>query len=556
MKRRSFIKMGASLWAVAPLTSLGFPLLNPLTLKKSDFQSADPLQVLSGLSSFDFSSRDFNGDNIDRPHDILWNIDGYIAKKGGLPAISAHYRNIVVGGGMSGLLSQYFLTKEQESLLLEQDNVLGGNSRGEVYQNKAYSVGAAYVVVPDEGDDIETFFNETGLTEQFRHEEASEVAVFFKNKVVNGFWDSSTDPAAKAQFEKLNEILTDILENKYPDIPATEDSQMTRDELNALDSISFEQWLNENLGPQVHPHIKEFFQLYAWSSFSGSMEEISAAQFLNFIASELTGILALPGGNSKITSTIYSKLQTNANSQIQSGAFVMRVKVLDNGKVSVLYENAEGQLVQVTCDKCIQACPKYVSKRVTEGLPEDQLKAMSDVTHRGYIVANILLNTKISSPGYDLFNLKGTVPEAPRPLQPWDRTAIDMIFADWAAHDEGDSSILTIYRPLPFDGARQFLFNPVAHDKHRKQVLDDVAHLLPSLGLNNSNVAGIRLTRWGHSVPLSQKSWIARGLPERISQPVDDKIYFVNQDNWANPAFETCFAEAKTWTDAILNSQS
>lgn len=545
--------MGASLWALAPLTSFGFPLINPSTLKSSDFQSADPLQIFSGM---DFSSRDFNGDNIDRPHDILWNIDGYIAKKGGLPAISGHYRNIVVGGGMSGLLTQYFLTKEQQSLLLEQDNVLGGNSRGEVYQGKAYSTGAAYVVVPDEGDDIETFFNETGLTEQFRHEEASEVAVFFKNKVVDGFWDSTTDAAAKAQFEKLNALLTDILENKYPDIPATEDSQLTRDELNALDSISFEQWLNENLGPQVHPHIKEFFQLYAWSSFSGSIEELSAAQFLNFIASELTGILALPGGNSKIASTIYNKLKQNQNSEVLSGAFVMRVKVLDDGKVSVLYENAQGQLVQVTCDKCVQACPKYVSKRVTDGLSAEQLKAMSDVSHRGYIVANILLNTKVASPGYDLFNLKGQVPRTPMAMNPSDRVAVDVIFADWAAHDNGDTSILTIYRPLPFDGARQFLFNPIAHDKHKKQILDDVALLLPNLGLGNNNIAGIRMTRWGHSVPLSQKSWIAQGLPEKISKPIEDKIFFVNQDNWANPAFETCFAEAKTWTDVILNSQS
>lgn len=549
--------MGAGLWALAPLPGFGFPLINPASLNKSDFvpgwagAEADPLQLVRAAA---FSSLDFNGDNIDRPHDILWNVDGYIAKKGGVPAISGHYRNIVVGGGMSGLLSHYFLTKEQESLLLEQDKTLGGNARGEVHAGQAYSIGAAYVVVPDEGDDIETFFKETGLMDQFRHEEDSEVAVFFKNKLYPGFWEASTAPEARAQFEKLAEILTDILENKYPDIPYIEDSQLTREELNALDRISFEQWLQDNLGPDVHPHIKEFFQLYAWSSFSGSMEELSAAQFLNFIASETTGILALPGGNSKITSTVYNRLRENPNSRILAGAFVMRVKELADGKVSVLFENAAGELVQVTCDHCVMACPKYVSKRVIENLPEDQAKAMNDLTHRGYVVANILLDTKVGSPGYDLFNLKGSVPEAPAAMRPSDRIAVDAVFADWAAHDDGANSILTVYRPLPYDGARQFLFNPVAHEKHKKLVLEDVAQLLPSLGLTPANVAGIRMTRWGHSVPLSQKNWIARGLPDLISRPVNGKIFFANQDNWANPAFETCFSEAKTWTDVILGS--
>lgn len=550
MKRRSFIKLGTGLWAMAPLASFGFPATNIFNTSKeiSNVLAADPIKKINPPS---FASLDFNGDNIDRPHDILWNLSGYIAKKGGIPAVSAHHENIVVGGGMSGLLSQYYLTKKQNSLLLEQDPILGGNSKGENYRGTEYSIGAAYVTVPDEGDDIETFFKETGLMDQFRHEADTEVATFFKNDVIKNFWQGSTAPEARAQFEQLNTILVEILENKYPDIPATEDSQLTRDELNTLDNISFENWLKQTLG-NVHPHILEYFQLYCWSSFSGSIDELSTAQVLNFIASETSGVLALPGGNAKITSTLFNLLQKNKKSTIEAGAFVLQVRALED-KVLVVYETADGRIISVTADHCVVACPKNVALRIVSGLSAEQSKAFDDIVFRGYIVGNILLNKKVASSGYDLFNLKGSVPETPMAMKPSNRGAADIIFADWANNDEAEHSVLTVYRPLPYDGARQFLFAPMAHDKHKKAILDDVTTLLPTLGLKPENIEGIRMTRWGHSLPVAEKGWIASGQPEIVSRPVENKIYFVNQDNWSNSAFETCYAEAKKWTDLILN---
>ena len=553
MKRRQFIKSGASLWALAPLLSAQFPshvfAAATVKVKRANYLSSiDPLQTLNVAN---YASVDFNGDNIERPHDILWNTAGYLAKKGGIPAVSKHVTNIVVGGGMSGLISQYYLTKEQGSLLLEQDRILGGNSKGEVYKGLAYSIGAAYVTVPDEGSDIETFFKETELMEEFRHEKDSEVAAFMKNKLVHEFWSGVTAPEAKEQFEKLNTILLDILENKYPDIPHFEESQVTRDELNAWDSMSFETWIKQNIGPDVHPHLMEYFQLYCWSSFSGSIDELSAAQVLNFVASETSGVLALPGGNSHITSRLYKILSENEKSQIHAGAFVLQIDVIDD-KVRVVYESAEGQIISVTCDKCVMAAPKFVAKRIIPSVAADQAKAWEDISYRGYIVGNILLNKKIASAGYDLFNLKGDVPETPAAMRPPTRVGTDVIFADWANNDQADQSILSIYRPLPYDGARQFLFSPMAHEKHKKAILDDVSLLLPTLGLSRDNIQDIRLTRWGHSLPVADKSWIASGQPELVTRPIEEKIYFVNQDNWSNSAFETCYTEAKTWTDVIL----
>jgi hypothetical protein len=57
-------------------------------------------------------------------------------------------------------------------------------------------------------------------------------------------------------------------------------------------------------------------------------------------------------------------------------------------------------------------------------------------------------------------------------------------------------------------------------------------------------VRRVRLTRWGHAQPIAAPSFIADGHAERVREPIDGVVYFVNQDNWALPAVETALLEA------------
>lgn len=155
-----------------------------------------------------------------------------------------------------------------------------------------------------------------------------------------------------------------------------------------------------------------------------------------------------------------------------------------------------------------------------------------------------MLDQPVKSAGYDLFVQQGSYPEAPSAMKPYKQGFADVIFADWANHDRSKNSILTLYRPLSYDGARQFLFSPMAYQNNKKKFLDELETLLPALGLKPTNVSGIRMTRWGHSLPLAEKNWIASGQPEIVSRSIEDKIFFINQDNWVNPSFEACFSEA------------
>ncbi|MBC7466323.1 MAG: NAD(P)-binding protein [Bdellovibrio sp.] len=552
--RREFIKFSA-------LTSAGVGLLaSPNILAEALLQNKMQ-QVLDArklnysiqtVALNSSSSTDFNGDNIDRPHEILWDIDGYVKTKGGWPQVDRKEKVVVVGGGMSGLLSAYLL-KEHKPLLLEQDNKFGGNSKGEIYNKSAYSIGAAYITVPDENSTIEKVLKDLNIFDKAKLEEEKDVKFFYKNEFLKGFWQGSTDPKRADEFIAVANEIKRIYENEYPDIPFNPEGAVSFAQWKEWDQISFQDWLLQKW-PNLHPHILEFFQLYGWSSFNGSIDELSTTQMLNFITSESVGILAFPAGNSLITFQLQKTLEAH-QCPVEPSAFVIQVKTTANG-VIVTYENSAGQLKAIECERCIVAAPKFVASKIVPEITDERNRQIAKISYRGYIVANVILNKKIQSEGFDVFMMTGVMPEAPAALSPPVKGFSDVCFGSWAQNDAVDESVLTLYRPLPYDGARQFLFSPMAYDKTKAQIAPDLDLFLKQLGLSNADVKGIRLTRWGHSLPIAQVGLLTNGLLDAISAPINERIYFANQDNFANPAFETAFAAAEIAAAAISKKLS
>jgi hypothetical protein len=534
MDRRHFLhgSLVASLVAAFPECLKALPLPD---LKKT---TANPIQITDEVASLDF-----NGDDISRPHDILWDKKGYFARKGGIPKASETVPLVIVGGGISGLTSAYFL-KDLKPIILEQAPQFGGNSKGEKIGTSTFSIGSAYLVKPDPDSDVDLFLKELGIDQEWREETSDEASVVFKNRLAQGFWQASTDPDARQDFERVQTAFVDILENSYPDIPWSEESQISWELYTKWDSQNFKQWLDENLGP-IHPHIEEYLQLYAWSSFGGSLSEISAVQMLNFITAEMDSILALPGGNSAVAERLFQKLESElGTTSLRAGCFVIDISINENG-VQVVYEKPDGQLHTVQAKACVFASPKFIADKVIDDLPKAQLEAMEWIQYRGYVVANVILNKKIKNPTFELYCLKGEVPPTPSAMKPGNRGYTDICLGSWSSEDSSDRGVLTIYKALPYDGARQFLFAPFAHDKNRKQVQTALPEALEALGLTTQDIAGVRLTRWGHSIPLARVGALTNGQAEAASNTFQNRVVFANQDNYLNPAFESAFSAAQ-----------
>jgi len=501
-----------------------------------------PISDITGA----FVSGVFNGDDATHPHDALWDKEYYIRSKGGRPTTYTSTQVAIVGGGMSGLLSAYRL-RDLSPYVIEQAQRFGGNSKGERFQGEPFSLGAAYVTIPEKGGEIEGLFKELGLAQSFRHESTEESRVCFKGLGLRNLWNGGTDGAARGSALEVEKELARIAREAFPNIPWTSDSPLSQEEFRKLDQESAQQWLHRKF-PNLHPHVEEYFQLYCWSSFAGSLEELSAAQFLNFVAEETEGVIALPGGNSAIGEALLRVLANKLPPEnLQTGSLVLEVKNVGSN-VEVLFEDNTGKLRLLRAQAAIVAAPKYVARYIVPEISHERDSLWKGLPYRAYVVANVLLKQPVTSSAYDVFSLEGKIPPAPSFETPAkDRPWADFVFAGWANHSE-KASVLTFYKPFPFEGARNLINDDVGHKRLQGELQAALPATLKDLGIPADAVAGIRLTRWGHALPLARMGLASDASFALIGAP-QGKIAFANQDNCMNPAFETCFAAA---VDATL----
>ncbi|HEX2725967.1 MAG TPA: hypothetical protein VHN20_09130, partial [Beijerinckiaceae bacterium] len=79
------------------------------------------------------------------------------------------------------------------------------------------------------------------------------------------------------------------------------------------------------------------------------------------------------------------------------------------------------------------------------------------------------------------------------------------------------------------------------------------AGLLPLFGFGAADVKDYRLARWGHPLPLAATGLIANGVVDTLRRPMADKVFFVEQDNWAVPAIETAIGESLVFAPQIAD---
>ncbi len=541
--RREFLKKSMLIPVLLGLT----PSEAIALMSKSDDGASlpwpKPQGPLQRIKETQFPSLDFNGDDIHRPHKILWDVQGFIRSKGGIPPVTEFANVVIVGGGMAGMISAYFL-KEFSPVVLEGAPQFGGNSRGELWQDSPFSIGAATISTPEDGSFIDHFLKDLGFNKSdFRSGPVEERTVAIGPTAHRGFWKGESDPSRAGEFKAMLAKLKEIYQNSYPHLPMYQNENVSREQFNELDSVSFQDWLKREF-PGLHPHLDEYFALYCWSAFGAEINEISAAHALNFLASDVQGTLALPGGNSAIGQKLFQRLERELpQGNLRNGHFVFDVRHHEDG-VDVSYEDSEGNVRTIRAKTCIFAAQKRVAKHVMTQLSKEQTDAMEQVRYRTYLVANVLLKNKVRDQGHAIYLMKGVRPESANREGDL-RMASDVVFADWASQGKNSNSILTFYVPRARSGSEHFLMSPSAHDKYRKRLLDAIPEWMKSLGLSMEDIEGIRMTRWGHAMPLASTGLIASGKLEMAHAPLGGKIFFAHQDNWASPCFESSFESAR-----------
>lgn len=509
----------------AAITSMILPPFSISNATTISFDQFSPYLIPD--ASLDFK---FDGDNEDFPHEVLWNKDGYLAR---FPMATqlADTDVLIIGGGMAGLVSVYYL-KSKKITLLEQAPQLGGNSKGYKVQNQKKSIGAAYVTIPEEGSEIDLLFKDLELSDAGQIENTS--PVFFKTAHYEDFKKTLTQEEL-TYWTELQTRFVDIYENQYPEIPFSTDTAQTELTLK-WDQISFLEWLQQEFTNPVPEKIKEFFQMYSWSSFNASIDEVSGAQFLNFITAETAGVWAFAGGNAEICERLYKKIHSQVD--IQCSAFVADVQKTANGYLATYIKDK--QLFKIQTKFIIFAAPKFLFDKVFSDDFNQLKKATEKIEFRSYLVANVDFDGAVELPGYDQFMLSGQCPDAPAALKPPKLGFADIVNSNWAVDKNTSTSSITIYRPLPYTGARQFLFNPIAFEKNKNIILNE----LSERGFDLTKIKKTTITRWGHAMPIASKNLLASNVLSPMYPKAGESLYFAGQDVFANPAFEAAFETA------------
>ena len=493
----------------------------------------------------------FTGDAFPQlAHLVLPNKQQYLP--GGKPPPPTEYVDLaVVGGGLAGLTTAYAL-REHNPVVFEYADRFGGNSRGETWNGTPYSMGGAYLIDPDAGPMRDTL-EELGLDDVLRPYSGQD-SIELRGSIVKGFWDGrGSPPEDQIKFEKYREQVQYYAFCDYPVLP-TADGTLSKT-VQDLDTRSLKdeitRWMDDGVVPEL---LAAAIQLYCYSSFNAGWEEVSAASGLNFLAAEEFDLWVYPGGLGQVSRRLWQRLyETTGSANLRNGLLVFDVRLHAKG-VQLTYIDEHLKVASLVAKVAMIACPKKLYQWMDDNLPPERLAAMRQLDYRSYAVANVLINQPTPDDYYDLFLIHDGVPMSTDEARDAHRIT-DALFATWVTHGVGKNSVLTCYWPMPMSpAALHSTFGTRGQDAERNfrnRTAVSVYRILDVLNIPASAVQQIRLTRWAHAMPVSPVGFYNEGTHNLLRQPIADRIFFANQDNWALPAIETAMQEAFHFVPAI-----
>lgn len=411
------------------------------------------------------------------------------------PPVSAHHDVVIVGGGVSGLTAAYLL-QNRDSLLLEKEPHFGGNAYLMEFQGQAYGTGSAF----GDNEVVVAFAKEIGLEPLPVNN--------FDPTIVNGefvadTWGDGIDklpyPApVKEAFKRLRKEWLAI------------DFSQRKDELANLPLT--------DLMKGYPPEVQLWWDGFGASSWGSRSEDSPAAMGvaeMQWMAgpNRKDDRYTWPGGLGALSKHLVDILQPKHADRMLTGATIVSVSNEKNA-VNVTYMQGT-ELKTVAAKAVIMATPKYITRRIVEGIPEKQNDAMQQLRYIPYALVNLIFDKEIYRKGYDSWCPGNSF--------------TDFIVADWVVRDQAGYkpkyNILSCYTPLR-EEQRKLLLNEQTSRKLAGDVLKDFQKLLPN---TNVDPVEVHIYRRGHPMYMTTPGLYTKVQP-LLRTPVD-RVFFANTDS-------------------------
>jgi len=411
-----------------------------------------------------------------------------------LPKPSAEYEVIIVGGGPSGLCSAYRL-RQTNFLLLEKEPRLGGNAISEQWNGQWYSTGAAY-----SGDEeLEKLCREIGME---IHRIRSVDAAIINGQIVpefwtGGVWKSPYPESVKKNFAKFQ-----------ADMKALD----TAKNAEQLDAMTFAELLKP-YGPEV----KSWFDNFGPNNWGADTENTSAligAETVSWGGGVEPDRFTWPGGLGRISLALEAAIEKAGPGRIRKSATVIQVE-RQGARALVTYFDG-GELGTAAAKAVIVACPKFIGKRIVEGLPLEQFQAMNAMRYAPYLVVNVCSREVIYNGSYDT--------NIPAPS-----SIVDFNVAGWVEQRDNPElkrpAVLTCYVPRPESERVRVLSDEYALG-FGERVVDLLNTWFPG---SRAKVEEVHIYRRGHPMFLAAPGVLTRLAP-KIRQPFGN-IFMAHSDS-------------------------
>jgi oxygen-dependent protoporphyrinogen oxidase len=412
------------------------------------------------------------------------------------PPASARHDVVIVGGGVSGLTAAYRL-QHRDFLLLEKEPHWGGNAYATEYEGNTYATGSAFLV---KDEFAYPFAREIGLEMLPIN---SPDASIIHGELVPDTWGEGL--------------------NRLPYSASIRDSFKTfKKEMLAIE-------VEKRGGELYNKPFSDFLKGYPaelkqwWDSFGpsnwGATSEDTAAGLGIENLQEMAGEIRAddrytwPGGLGAITKKLVEILQPKYKDRMHTGATIVAV-VPEKEDVKVTYMLG-GELKTVAAKTVIMATPKFITRRIVEGLPDKQSDAMHQIRYIPYPVVNLIFDKPVFNNGYDTWCPGNTF--------------TDFIVADWVIQKQAGYqqkfNIITCYTPMAEEN-RGYLLNEMGARKIAANVLADFQKLMPAL---NVDPVEVHIYRRGHPLYMSTPGLYTQVQP--LARHPMDRIFFANTDS-------------------------
>jgi len=412
------------------------------------------------------------------------------------PPVSGRHDAVIVGGGVSGLTAAYRL-RHRDFLLLEKEPHWGGNAYGMEYEGSTYATGSAFLV----NDEYSyPFAKEIGLEPLPIN---SPDASIIRGELILDTWGEGLDklpyPASiREGFKKFKkEMLAIDVEKRGKELYNKPFSDLLKG---------------------YPAELKQWWDTFGPSNWGAASEETAAALAIENLQ-EMAGEsraddrYTWPGGLGAVTKKLADILQPQYKDRMQTGATTVAV-VQEKEEVHVTYLLG-GELKTVAAKAVIMATPKFITRRIVDGLPEKQSDAMHQIRYIPYPVVNLIFDKPVFNHGYDTWCPGNSF--------------TDFIVADWVIQKQPGYqqklNIISCYTPMAEEN-RGYLLNEIGARKIAANVLTDFQKLMPGL---NVDPVEVHIYRRGHPLYMSTPGLYTQVQP-LARQPMD-RIFFANTDS-------------------------